>query len=157
MKNPTPLQIDNLVRRINKLAEDQKPTPRQQRAAKRAADLRAIALALTLEFGAVPSSAPSSKRLNGAEYQLTATTGTVTTEHPEAIVELRDAMRASKQDALFAQLFTPSTRYDRAKDALNNLKNAELPAKLRTLFDSIFARTSSEKPRAAFLRIDPIK
>ncbi len=157
LKKPTAPQIDRLVKKLEKYQEASKPTAKQRLAAELAADVRAHLLSLAMTFGEVPKAAPASKRLLGSEFQLTATSGTTTTEHPAVVLELRDAMRLNKQDALFSQLFTPSTRYDRAKDAANNLKNAVLPEKLRKLFDGIFERTFSQGTRAPILRIDPIK
>ena len=157
MTQPTSKQIDALVRKLELHTEAQKPTEKQKKATELAKAAREELLNLVLQFGEVPKSAPSSKRLFGAEYQLTATSGTVTTEHAQVVLELRDAMRQHDSEALFSQLFTPATRYDRAKDAANNLKNAVLPKKLRVLFDGIFERTSTSGTRAPSLRIDSIK
>ena len=156
-KSPKLRDIDALVARIERLTKATKPTAKQQQAQKDLADARAQALSLTQQFGEVPKSASSSKRLSGRKFVLTATTGTVTTQHPEAVQELLLAMRKHDQEKLFATLFTPSTTYHRAKDAANNLLNAELPKRLRELFDGIFARTASESSRAPVLRIDPVK
>ena len=151
---PTPAQIDALVRKLDRLIEQQKPSAKQQQAAKDASDARMQLMVWAQEFGEVPKSAPASLRLSGNATVLTVTTGTTTKEHPEVVGELLEVMTKNGHKALFATLFTPSTRYDRAKDALNNLKNAELSKPLRKLYDSIFARTQSSGPRAPVLRID---
>ena len=157
MKAPTPKQIDALKRQIDKHDLAAKPTAKQLAAGKLAAAARAKALDWALHFGITPASAPASKRIHGIEWQFTAVGGTFLAENPGAVAELRSAMLEADQEALFVQLYTPITRWERAKEAANNLANAPLPKKLRKLFDEIFARTATSADRKPSLRIDPVK
>jgi hypothetical protein len=154
---PTPEQVDELVEKMAALVAAQAQTAAQYQAGKDYAKAKAEALALVAEFGETPDKAPASKRLTGTKFALTATTATQTTEHPEVVAQLLAAMRKNRQEGLFMQLFTPSTRYDRAKDAVNTLRNAKLPARLRTLFDDLFAKSTTETKRAPVLRVDELK
>lgn len=155
MRKPTPKQVDALKRRIDHYDEAAKPSAKQIVARDLAAAARARALGWALQFGEAPASAPASKRIAGVEWQFTAIGGLLTQEHPEAVTELRDAMRKHKHDGLFSQMFVPVTHYERAKAAAVNFAAAALPEKLRTRFAEIFARTQTGSPRKPSLRIDP--
>lgn len=102
-------------------------------------ELKDDIIALCRQFGSIPDGAEKSLRLEGTDFQATATWGTSTSVDEKQITKLQAMLAALDQSKLFRKLFVIVPSYVPAPDAAETL--AALPAPIRRAFNRVMITT----------------
>lgn len=147
LRRPTPQQIDAMVTGYEQalacLDAQKKVADEYKRQLVQAAQ----------RFGEVPAGAEKSHRLLGQLTEITITEGSTVALKDAAIKNLEEAMDANGWSGLFDRMFRARTKYDRKKGAANELRIAELPARLASKFSMMFAACFDVKTKDPSLKI----
>jgi hypothetical protein len=134
----SPAELDKIGKRLEDIAVEEEY-------------LRAQVKEQIEHFGFTPARAEKSKRVVGAAYQFTLSSGS-TTEIKDAEVE---KIRAVCPEEFFSKLFRVVTKFKLA-DGAGLVLADKLPAKVPTKIRQMFSRAVETKETAARLRIEPL-
>lgn len=141
-KKPTPEGIDQMAQTYKDLLAQQDALDNK------VAEVREYLLERVQAHGSVPPRADKSKRLEGIQYQITASTGESIEIDAATVEKFKEACSEQRLRGFFDKVFKTTRKYSLASGAQTRVEEA--PQKLR----SIFARALRVKTKSPRLEVE---
>lgn len=122
----------------------------------KADEAKAVVMTAVQQHGSVPKNAEASRRMEGANWCATVTTGTTVDVNDAACTELEIVLSRAKQHDIFANLFSRRTEFSLVKGAESALKQAKLPARWRDRIHQLYASCFSVHSKSPSLKVEAI-
>lgn len=117
---------------------------------------KALVLDAVQKHGSVPKNAEASRRVEGADWCGTVTSGTSVEVNDSTVQELEITLSRAKRAEVFPLLFARRVEFNLVKGAETVLKQAKLPARWRDRIHQLYAQSFVVKGKTPSLKVEPI-